>query len=149
HRFAGGDVVRIQALVAELVGAAPDLIVATSTPVLTALKQATGTIPLVFALLNDPVGQGFVASLARPGGNITGFTYIDFPLIGKWLELLREIAPGVSRTALMFNPQTAPYYPGFLHDFAAASGPLAAGLSAMPVRDAAEIERAVTAFASA
>ena len=109
HRFSGADVARIQAYVTELVSAAPDLIVASSTPVITALKQATSTIPIIFALLNDPVGQGIVASLARPGGNITGFTYIDFPLIGKWLELLKEIAPHVTRTALMFNPQTAPY----------------------------------------
>src|SRR5215471_16260289 len=98
HRFSGADVARIQAYVTELVSAAPDLIVASSTPVITALKQATSTIPIIFALLNDPVGQGIVASLARPGGNITGFTYIDFPLIGKWLELLKEIAPRVTRT---------------------------------------------------
>ena len=90
--------------------------------------------------------QGFVASLARPGGNITGFT-ISIPLIGKWLELLKEIAPRVTRTALMFNPQTAPYYPGFLRDFTATAGPLAAEVSAMPVQDAAEIEAAITAFA--
>src|SRR5262245_38627337 len=147
HRFAGGDVARIQAYVTELVSAAPDLIVASSTPVITALKQATSTIPIVFALLNDPVGQGIVASLARPGGNITGFTYIDFPLLGKWLELLKEIAPRVTRTALMFSPQTAPYYPGFLRDFTATGGPLAAEVSAMPVQDAAEIEAAITAFA--
>jgi putative ABC transport system substrate-binding protein len=147
HRFSGADVARIQAYVTELVSAAPDLIVASSTPVITALKQATSTIPIIFALLNDPVGQGIVASLARPGGNITGFTYIDFPLIGKWLELLKEIAPRVTRTALMFNPQTAPYYPGFLRDFTTTAGPLAAEVSAMPVQDAAEIEAAITAFA--
>jgi putative ABC transport system substrate-binding protein len=93
------------------------------------------------------VGQGIVVSLARPGGNITGFIYIDFPLIGKWLELLKEIAPRVTRTALMFNPQTAPYYPRFLRDFTATAGPLAAELSAMSVQDAAEIEAEITAFA--
>jgi putative ABC transport system substrate-binding protein len=147
HRFSGADVARIQAYVTELVSATPDVIVASSTPVITALKQATSTIPIIFALLNDPVGQGIVASLARPGGNITGFIYIDFPLIGKWLELLKEIAPRVTRTALMFNPQTAPYYPRFLRDFTATAGPLAAELSAMPVQNAAEIEAAITAFA--
>ena len=83
---------------------------ASSTPVLAALKQATRTIPIVFSVVNDPVGQGFVESLARPGGNITGFTFIDFGLIGKWLEMLKEIAPGVRRVELVFNPQTAPYY---------------------------------------
>jgi len=146
HRFAGGDVARIQAYVAELVRTPPDLVVATSTPVVMALKRSTSTIPIVFALLNDPVGQGFVASMARPGGNITGFTYIDFPLIGKWMELLKEIAPGIRRITLIFNPQNAPYYPVFLRDFGAAAGSLAVEVSLTPVQDAAEIEPAVTAF---
>ncbi len=147
HRFAGGDVARIQAYTAELVSSPPDLIVASSTPVIAALKQAIRTVPIVFSVINDPVGQGFIDSLARPGGNITGFTFIDFPLIGKWLELLKEIAPGTRRMALMFNPRTAPYYPVFLREFGAAAGSLAAELSAIPVGDRAEIEAAVTAFA--
>jgi putative tryptophan/tyrosine transport system substrate-binding protein len=146
HRFASGEFVRIQAYVTELVSLAPDVIVATSTPVVVALQQATRTIPIVFALLNDPAGQGIVATLPRPGGNITGFTYIDFPLIGKWMELLKEIAPNIRRIMLLFNPQTAPYYPMFLRDFGAWGGSLASELSAMPVRDAAEIETAVMAF---
>ena len=147
HRFSGGDFARIPTYAAELVSSTPDLIVANSSPVIAALKQATSTIPIVFAVVNDPVGQGFVASLAHPGGNITGFTFIDSPLIGKWLELVREIAHGVSRMTLIFNPQTVPYYPLFLRDFAAAATSLAAELSATPVRDAAEIEATVTAFA--
>jgi ABC-type uncharacterized transport system substrate-binding protein len=147
HRFFGGDFARIPAYAAELVSSAPDLIVASSTPVIAALKQATRTIPIVFAVVNDPVGQGFIASLARPGANITGFTFIDFTLIGKWLEMLKEIAPGIRRITLMFNPRTVPYYPLFLREFGAAAAPLAAELSATPVRDAAEIETAVTAFA--
>jgi ABC transporter substrate binding protein len=85
------------AYTAEPVSSAPDLIVASSTPVIAALKQATRTIPIIFAVVNDPLGQGFIASLARPGGNITGFTFVDFPLIGKWLEMLKKIAPGVRR----------------------------------------------------
>jgi len=104
HRYSAGDLAQMQAHTAELVSSAPDLIVASSTPLITALKHATRTTPIVFAMLNDPVGQGFVASLSRPGGNITGFTFIDFPLIGKWLEMLKEIAPKVRRVALMFNP---------------------------------------------
>ena len=104
HRFSAGDFARIQAYTAEVVHSAPDLIVASSTPVIAALKQASRSIPIVFAVLNDPVGQGFVASMARPGGNITGFTFVDFALIGKWLEMLKEIAPGVRRVALVFNP---------------------------------------------
>jgi ABC-type uncharacterized transport system substrate-binding protein len=147
HLFAGGDIAQIQAHVAELVGSAPDVIAAGGTPVVAALKQATDTIPVVFSVVNDPAGQGFVASLARPGGNITGFTFVDFPMIGKWLEMLKEIAPGVRRMTLMFNPQTAPYYPVFLREFAANAAPLAAALSATPVRDRAEIEAAVSAFA--
>ena len=109
YRFAVGDAARIQSHVTELVNSAPDLIVANGTPVVAALKQATATIPVVFAILNDPVGQGFITSLARPGGNITGFTMIEFEMVGKWLEMLREMAPGVRRAALMFNPGLAPF----------------------------------------
>jgi putative tryptophan/tyrosine transport system substrate-binding protein len=85
--------------------------------------------------------------MARPGGNITGFTFVDFPLIGKWLEMLKEIAPGVRRVALMFNPQTAPYYAVYLRELAAAASSLAAEVSATPVRDEADIEAAANAFA--
>src|SRR6516165_7236313 len=88
HRFSSGDFAQMRAHAADLVSSAPDVIVASSTPVIAALKDATRSIPIVFAMLNDPVGQGFVTSLSRPGGNITGFTFIDFPLIGKWLEIL-------------------------------------------------------------
>jgi putative tryptophan/tyrosine transport system substrate-binding protein len=147
YRFAGGSASRVQAYAAELVNSAPDLIVAHSSPVVAALKQATSTIPIVIAVVNDPLGQGFVTSLARPGGNITGFAFVEFIMVGKWLELLKELAPGVKRVALMFNPQTAPYYPVFLREFAANAAPLAAALSATPVRDRAEIEAAVSAFA--
>jgi putative ABC transport system substrate-binding protein len=148
HRFAGGDVSRIQAYVSDTVRAKPDLIVASSTPIVAALRQATQTIPIVFANVNDPVGQGFVANLARPGGNITGFSFIDFPVIGKWLDLLKEIAPATRRITFMFNPQTAPYYPVFLREFGASSTALAAELSATPVQDQSGIEAVVTAIAA-
>jgi putative tryptophan/tyrosine transport system substrate-binding protein len=128
------------------VGSVPEVIVANSTPALAALKQATRTIPIIF-VVSDPIGQGFVGSLARPGGNITGFSFVDFPMLGKWAEMLKEIAPSVKRTALVFNPQTAPYYPAFLRDFKGAAETLAAEVSATPVRDEAEIEAAVSAFA--
>jgi putative tryptophan/tyrosine transport system substrate-binding protein len=147
HRFAAGDFAKIDAYAVELVGSTPDVIIANSTPALAALKQATSTIPIVFSVVNDPAGQGFVASLARPGGNITGFSYVDFPLLGKWLELLKEIAPSVKRITLMFNPQTAPYYPVFLRDFGAAAATLGGELSATPVRDEAEVETAMSRFA--
>jgi putative tryptophan/tyrosine transport system substrate-binding protein len=98
-------------------------------------------------VVNDPLGQGFIASLARPGANITGFTFVEFSMVGKWLEMLKEIAPGVRRVSLIFNPQTAPYYPIYLREFGAATGSIAAELSATPVRDEAEIEAAAGALA--
>jgi ABC-type uncharacterized transport system substrate-binding protein len=147
QRFAGGDVAQMQAYAAEMVVSAPDVIVTNSTPFLAALKQATRTIPIVFSVVVDPVGQGFVASLNRPGGNITGFSFLDFPILGEWLERLKEIAPSTKRIALMFNPQTAPYYPVFLRDFVGTAGTLAGGLSSAPVRDEAEIKAAMAAVA--
>ena len=109
YRFAAaGDAAGIHSSVAELLKSPPDVIVANGTPVVAALKQATATIPIVFAIINDPVGQGFITSLARPGGNITGFTLVDFEMVGKWLECSR-MAPDVRRAALMFNP-AAPFY---------------------------------------
>jgi putative ABC transport system substrate-binding protein len=138
---------RIRTYATELVRSAPDLIVGSGTPITAALKQATGTIPIVFSVVNDPVGQGFVASLSRPGGNMTGFTLIDFPLIGKWLEMIKEIAPGVRRVTLMFNPDTTPFYPAFLRELGAAPETLAVELSASPVHDEAEVEAAITSFA--
>ena len=147
HRYSGGDLGRIRAYATELVHSAPGLIVGSGTPITAALKKATSTIPIVFNLVNDPVGQGFVASLSRPGGNITGFTFIDFPLIGKWLEMIKEIAPGVRHIALMFNPDTTPFYPAFLHELEAANKSLAVELSASPVHDEAEVEAAITALA--
>src|SRR5215475_206616 len=147
QRFADADFAQTQAYAGELVDSAPDVIVTSSTPALAALKQATRTIPIVFSVVSDPAGQGFVASRARPGGNITGFSFVDFPMLGKWVETLKEIAPSVKRITLVFNPQTAPYYPAFLRDFREAAATLAAELSATPVRDEAEIEAAVSAFA--
>ena len=147
HRYSGGDLDRIRAYAAELVRSAPDLIVGSGTPITAALKQATSTIPIVFNVVNDPVGQGFVASLSRPSGNITGFTFIDFPLIGKWLEMIKEIAPGVRRVTLIFNPDTTPFYPAFLRELGAVPETLAVELSASPVHDEGDMEAAITAFA--
>jgi len=143
YRFAGGDPERVRAYVAELVASAPDLIVGHSTPVVAALKQATSTIPIVFAVVNDPVGQGLIASLAHPGGNITGFTFVDFGMIGKWLELLKEIAPRVARTGLMFDPDLAPYFHDYLRNLGAVPARLAVEITAAPVHDASEIEAAI------
>ena len=147
HRYSGGDLGRIRASATELVRSAPDLIVGSGTPITAALKQASSTIPIVFNVVNDPVGQGFVASLSRPGGNITGFTFIDFPLIGKWLEMIKEIAPGVRRVTLIFNPDMTPFYPAFLRELGAAPETLAVELLASPVHDEPEVEATITAFA--
>ena len=147
HLYSGGDLDKIQAYAKELVRASPDVLVGSGTPITSALKQATDTIPIVFNVVNDSVGQGFVATMSRPGGNITGFTFIDFPLIGKWLQMLKEIAPKLRRIALMFNPDTAPFYPVFLREFGTAPSSLAVELSASAVHNEAEIEAAILALA--
>jgi putative ABC transport system substrate-binding protein len=133
--------------VADLVRSAPDLIVANGSPVLAVLKQATHTIPIVFAVVNDPVGQGFVESLARPGGNITGFTLINFEIIGKWVELLKEIAPHVRRTTLLFNPVTVPYYGSFLRELGTSSQNLSIEVASAPVQLKTDLEPAVATIA--
>jgi len=142
-RFGGADVSRIRAHAAELVALAPDVIVGQTTPVIRALRQATSSIPIVMVPINDPVDQGFVSSLAHPGGNITGFTLIDFQMVGKWLEMLKEVAPGVSRAALMFNPDTSPHYYVYLRSFEAMPRPIAVDVTAAPVRDTPEVEKAI------
>lgn len=126
YRFAAGDPERLRSAAGELVRLAPDVILANGTAILSALTRETRNIPIVFVLVPDPVGDGFVDSLARPGGNVTGLTNFEFPMGGKWVELLKEIAPRVSQVALVFNPETAPYAPKFLQFVAAGfrSGPL-------------------------
>jgi putative tryptophan/tyrosine transport system substrate-binding protein len=108
YRYAEGDSARMQALAKELVELKPDCIVGHSTPVVTALKHATRTIPIVFVSVSDPIGSGFVASIARPGGNITGFTILHASIAGKYLSMLKEIVPQLARVALMFNPESVP-----------------------------------------
>jgi len=141
-RFGEGDPGRIRAHAAELVALAPEAIVGQTMPVIRALRQATSSIPIVMVGVNDPVEQGLVSSLAHPGGNITGFTFVDFQVVGKWLEMLKEAAPGVSRAALMFNPDTAPHYYVYLRSFEAEPRSVAVEVTAAPVRDTAEIEEA-------
>ena len=108
YRWAAGDVDRMRAFAKELVELQPDAIVAHTTPVTAAVPRTTRTISVVMAAVSDPVGDGFVASLSRPGGNITGFINIESSMGGKWLELVNEIAPRVRRAPIMFNPDTAP-----------------------------------------
>ena len=145
-RWSAGDADRRRRYAAELVTLAPDVIFAdTSTP-LAALQQATQTVPIVFAGVIDPIGAGFVASLARPGGNTTGFTSFDYGTSGKWLELLKEIAPGVTRAAVLRDPTIAAGI-GQLAAIQAVAPALGVELSPLGVRDAGEIERGVTTFA--
>jgi putative ABC transport system substrate-binding protein len=106
YRFAAGDPALFKAYAAELVGLSPDAILASTPQALAALRQQTSTVPIVFVLVIDPVGLGFVQSLARPGGSITGFSAYDPPVMGKWLQLLKEVAPKVTRVAVIFNPDT-------------------------------------------
>src|SRR5947199_3732393 len=109
------------------------------------MLKETRTIPVVFVIVADPVGSGFVVSLARPGGNATGFTIMEPTTAGKWLALLKEIAPRVTRAALLFNPKTAPYVGTYLSPFKAASGSFGIEAIAAPVRDAAELESIIAA----
>jgi putative ABC transport system substrate-binding protein len=115
--------------------ATPDLILSAVTPTTAALLELTRTIPIVFATVSDPVGSGFVASLARPGGNVTGFQAMVGSLAGKWLQLLKEIAPRVTRAAMLFNPASAPYAESFLNPIKAAASSLAVEAIAAPVGD--------------
>src|SRR5712691_223688 len=108
YRWAAGNADRMRAFAKELVSLQPDLIVGHTTPVIAALQRETRMIPIVFVIVSDPVGSGFVAGLPRPGGNITGFINVEAEMGGKWLEMLKEIAPRISRVAIMFNPDTAP-----------------------------------------
>jgi putative ABC transport system substrate-binding protein len=133
-------------LAKELVELKPDALVAYGTLMLQAARRATKTIPIVFTMVSDPVGQGFVMSLARPGGNATGFTSFEFSIGGKWLELIKEMSPSVTRAELMFNPVTAPYAPSYVHSVESAPLSFAVDVSSAPVRDDADIERAITAL---
>ena len=133
----------------ELVALQPDLILSAVTPTTAALLQQTRTIPIVFATVADPVGSGFVASLAQPGGNVTGFQAMVGSLAGKWLELLKEIAPRVTRVAMLFNPAVAPYAESYLNPLKAAASSFAVEAIAAPVRDMSELESVVAAQARA
>src|SRR5262249_18505171 len=135
HRWAGGDVGRVQAFAKQLVASKPDVIVGHTTPSVVALREETATIPIVFVQISDPIGSGFIANVARPGGNITGFSNFEASIGGKWIEILREIAPGLARSALIFNPQTAPYVTRYYQGpFEAAARAFGVQPSAHPIR---------------
>jgi ABC-type uncharacterized transport system substrate-binding protein len=142
YRWSAGDAETIRRHAAELVALAPDVILSQSTPALAALQKATRTIPIVFVSVSDPVGDGLVASLAKPGGNITGFSNYEPTLAGKWLELVREVAARVERIAILFHPGTAPHSI-FLPPMEAAASSLAVKLIPARVHNNTEIESAI------
>ena len=134
-------------LAKELVALQPDLLVSSTTPTTSALLQQTRTIPIVFAIVADPIGSGFVANFARPGGNVTGFIFTEPTMAGKWLELLKEIAPHIARVAMLFNPTSATYAEYWLKPLKAAAPSLAVEAIAAPVRDRSELETVIAAQA--
>jgi putative tryptophan/tyrosine transport system substrate-binding protein len=143
YRFAGTNLESINKNVAELVRLAPDVIVAQSTAVMVALRPATSTIPIVFAVVSDPVSQGFISNLAHPGGNITGFSFIESDMVGKWVNLLGDVKPNLSRVALMFNPDSVPYFDVYLRSFKALPQQTSVEVEAVHVRSVADVELAV------
>jgi putative tryptophan/tyrosine transport system substrate-binding protein len=147
YRWAGGDVDRIRAFATELVELSPDVIVGYATPSVVALQQETRSIPIVFVSVTDPVGQGLVASLAHPGGNITGFAVFEISLGTKWMEALKQIAPNLRRVITIVNPKTAPYYPLYVRVMEKAASSFAVELIVVEVHDDADIERAISALA--
>ena len=146
NRWSAGDPDRIRRNTEEMVALAPDVILASGNAGVAPLLQATRTVPVVFVIVPDPVGAGFVDSLARPGGNATGFIAYEYGLSGKWLEVLKEIAPGVTRAAVIRDPALASG-PGQFAAIQSIAPSLGVEVSPVNVRDAGEIERAITAFA--
>jgi putative ABC transport system substrate-binding protein len=145
-RWAASDVARARRYAAELIAPAPDVILAAASPATAALQEASRTVPIVFVNVTDPVGAGYVASLARPGGNITGFMFVEYNISGKWLELLREIAPRVTRIAILRDP-TVPVGIGQLAAIQSVAPSYGVEVSQIDVRDASEIARAIANFA--
>jgi putative tryptophan/tyrosine transport system substrate-binding protein len=146
YRFTGQDAERIHAGTEGLIALGPDVLVVWGNPAVAILQKATQTIPIVFVGASDPVESGFVTNLRRPGGNITGFQNFESAIGGKWLDLLKEIAPGVRRVAFVYSPDISANL-AFVHAAEAASTSLDVTVTAAPVRSIADIERALTAFA--
>ena len=143
----GLDVESSQQFAAELVALQPNLILSVNTLTTTSLLQQTRTIPIIFANVADPVGSGFVASLSHPGSNATGFTNLEPTIAGKWLDLLKKIAPHVNRVAILFNPATAPFAEYYLNPFRAAAQSFGTEAVAAPIHDASELESIIAAQA--
>ena len=147
-RWGEADPVRIQHYATELAGLKPDLILCQATPTVNAVQRASHTIPIVFVNVSDPLGSGFIESLARPGGNITGFSNFEAAMGGKWVALIKEIAPPVTRIAIMSNPDTSPQAKFYLPAIESAALSFGVQPIASPVHDSAEIEHAIAAIGS-
>jgi putative tryptophan/tyrosine transport system substrate-binding protein len=146
YRWAGDDVDSIRVYARELVSLRPDVILVRSSPEIAALRDETHTIPIVFAHATDPVASGFVANLVHPGGNITGFMNFEYPMGGKWLEMLKEVAPGATRVAVINNPDNVSSL-GYLRVMETVAQSIGIELTDARVRDSSEIERTIDAFA--
>jgi putative tryptophan/tyrosine transport system substrate-binding protein len=146
-RWSAGDAALARTYAAQLIGLTPDVILASSTTNLIAIQQATNTIPVVFVQVSDPVEQGFVPNVTRPGGNLTGFSMFEFSVGGKWLELLKEIAPGLARVGVMFNPDTSPQSKFFMRSIEAAAPSHGVQAVVVPVRATGDVEPAFENFA--
>ena len=148
YRYASADPAQMQTHAAELVGLPAEAVLAGGSLAVAALRRETRTTPIVFVRVADPVSQGFVASLAHPGANVTGFASLEYEMSGKWLELLKGIAPHLVRVALMFNPMTAPYGPGFLRSFETAAPSFAVKPIGALIHDHSEIEGTMSVLGS-
>src|SRR6516225_8660606 len=146
-RWAGGEIGRIQKLAKELVDLQPEVVLAMTTPSVKAVLRETRTIPIVFSLVTDPVAQGLVESLDRPGGNVTGFTIFEPEISGKLVEVLKEIAPETVRAAVIYNPETAPYYKLYMNAIKAAAASVAMKAFETPAQSRVEIEAAMSGLA--
>jgi ABC-type uncharacterized transport system substrate-binding protein len=146
-RWNAGDAQLTRIYAAQLIGYMPDVILAATTANLEVIQQATTTVPVVFTQVSDPVAQGFVASIAKPGGNLTGFSAYEFSIGAKWLDLLKEIAPGLTRVGVMFNPGTSPQSKFFMRSIEATAPSHGAPAIVLPVRSTADIEPAFEGFA--
>jgi putative tryptophan/tyrosine transport system substrate-binding protein len=142
------NVERAQHAARDVLKLAPDVIVCAGTPATKALKQATSTVPIVFAIVTEPVAQGIVESLAHPGGNLTGFSYLEPTVAAKWLELLMQIAPQLKHVALMFNPASSPYAQMFFQSIETATSRFAVQAVMAPVHDVNEVEQLIAMLGS-
>ena len=147
YRYASGDPELARVFARELVEMQPDLIVGHTTPVAAALHQATRTLPIVFVSITDPVAGGFVASIAHPGGNMTGFTNYEFTMGAKWLEILKEMVPSTARVSLMLNPDTGTYYVEYLRSIESVALTYSVQATLAPVHNSGEIESTIVALA--